>query len=283
MTDLKNLDLKRADLHIHTYYSDGQASPSDIVKAASNLGYEVISITDHDGVDGVKEAVEAGKREGVRVIPGIELAAETEEGTGFHILGYGMDIENSRFISVLSELSEKRERRNRKLLEILADMGYPLLWEDLKRQQPNDFIGKPVIARALAAEGYIKDTAEAFERGRFLGSPEARAVKKEKLNTGEAIKLITGAGGEAVMAHPIQTRGQGEPGSEEFYANIEELAKTMKREGLAGMECYHPDQSRTQTETFLDMAGRLGLYPTRGSDFHGKDYSMAERGAGVRD
>ncbi|HIU25567.1 MAG TPA: PHP domain-containing protein [Candidatus Copromorpha excrementigallinarum] len=277
MIDLRKIDLKKADLHIHTCYSDGQAAPADIVRDGAAMGYEVMAITDHDGTDGVKEALKAGSEEGITVISGIELAAETSEGIGVHILGYGMDTEERRFRKTLEELSEKRARRNRRLLEVLSEMGYPLSGEDLKRQQPNNFIGKPVIARALAAKGYIDNPREAFEEGRLLGSREAKRIKKEKLKTEEAIELIKNAGGEAVMAHPIQTRGIGLAGSDVFYENIQRLAEKMKEAGLSGMECWHPDQSPSQSEIFLGIARRLKLYPTRGSDFHGK-YYMKEQG-----
>ena len=266
---------RKVDFHIHTNYSDGQATPTDIVRRAKELGYDMIAITDHDGVDGIREALAAGEAADLKVIPGIELATETEEGIGLHILGYHIDVEEPHLKAVLAALAERREARNFKLLNILNDMGYEISWEDLKSQQPNGFIGKPVFARALAAKGYVSDYKDAFKGDRFLGSKEARQAKKEKIQASEAIELIRGAGGIAVLAHPIQTRGVGEKGSEEFYENIEKIVRRLKAQGLEGLECYHPDQNKEQSARFIELAEEYSLQITRGSDFHGLDFADA--------
>jgi len=266
-------DMLKVDFHIHTNFSDGQATPTAIVERAKELGYDMIAITDHDGVEGIREAMTAGEAVDIKVIPGIELATETEEGIGLHILGYDIDIEEPRFSSVLADLAARRERRNAKLLQILNDMGYDISYEDLHSQQPNGFIGKPIFARALAAKGYVSDYKDAFKGDRFLGSKEARQAKKEKVPAAEAIELIRGAGGIAVLAHPIQTRGIGAAGSEEFYENIETIIKRLKAQGLEGLECYHPDQDHEQSMRFIDLAEKYHLCITRGSDFHGLDFA----------
>lgn len=277
------IDIRRqkADLHIHTCYSDGEAEPASIVKTAARLGYDVIAVTDHDNFGGVREAVETGRREGLEVITGIELAAETEEGIGLHILGYGMDIDNPELAAAVGELSVRRHRRNVKLLEVLEEKGCPVSLEELESRQPGGFVGKPVIARAMVEKGYINDYKEAFEGERFFGSPEARAVRKEKLSASSAIALINGAGGTAVFAHPIQTKHIGQTGSDEFYKNIEKIIRRLKEQGLGGIECCHPDQDDMQTERFVRLAEKYGLCITRGSDFHGADFAEAEHTADI--
>ena len=169
-----------------------------------------------------------------------------------------------------------RRQRNRRLIKVLRDMGYSLSLDDLQRKHKGGFVGKPTIARALEEKGYISDYREAFRPGQFLGSMEARKIKKEKLDIENAISLITGAGGTAVMAHPIQTRHIGTPGSDEFYENIEKIITDMVDMGLKGMECYHPDQDVEQSSRFVEIAKKYGLLITRGSDFHGKDFAEAE-------
>ena len=144
----------RVDFHIHTKFSDGQASPAEIVDAAKALGYHQIAITDHDGIDGLPEALEEGRRVDLTVIPGMELATETASGTELHILGYGMDLADKTLLSAMKELSRRRAARNTKLIAALQEMGYDIFEEELRKIQPNDYIGKPVIARALIAKGY---------------------------------------------------------------------------------------------------------------------------------
>lgn len=270
------MDAYKVDFHIHTNYSDGQATPVEIVKKAKELEYDMIAITDHDGIEGIKEALIAGEAAEIKVIPGIELATETEEGIGLHILGYYFDPDDAHLRAVLAALRERRDARNHKLVQTLNEMGYEISMEDLQKAQPNGYIGKPVIARALAAKGYVSHYKEAFKRGQFLGSDECRKVKKEKVLASEAIELIKGAGGIAVLAHPIQTRGVGEPGSEEFYKNMDVIIKRLKTQGLKGLECYHPDQNHEQTMRFVEMAEKYHLHITRGSDFHGKDFADAD-------
>ena len=170
----------KVDYHIHTWFSDGAASPASIVEQAKEHGYEKIAITDHDGTDGVKEALEAGKKAGLEVIPGIELATETRDGVGLHILGYYIDIQNKLLKETLDDLKSKRETRNKRLLRLLADMGYPLSGEDLQMRPEQNFIGKPVIARALVKKGYISKPKDAFKKGVLLDSKEdAREVVKQ--------------------------------------------------------------------------------------------------------
>lgn len=264
------------DLHIHTYYSDGQASPGAIVSKAKELGYSMIAITDHDGIGGIKEALQAGKKENLKVIPGIELATGTEEGIDFHLLGYDFDIENSKFRAMIEELEEKRQERNHKLVEALNDLGYRLSFDELQRKQPRGYIGKPVIARLLQEKGYIDDYNIAFKDERFFENPHIKAVKKEKLLISEAISVIQQAGGVTVLAHPIQTKKVGKPDSEEFYTNIEDLIKSLTGLGLKGLECYHPDQNGVQTKRFIELANKYELFITRGSDFHGIDFAKAK-------
>lgn len=262
----------KVDFHIHTWFSDGSISPAELVKQAKENGYDKIAITDHDGIDGIKEAQEAGRQLGLEIIPGIELATETETGIGLHILGYYIDTENKQLLKTLDDLRKKRDARNEKLLKELERMGYPLTQEELMLRSGQTFIGKPIIARAMAAKGYIEKPKEAFAEGKLLESPAAKAIKKEKLKTSDAIGLIKGAGGIAVLAHPIQIRKFGTPGSESFYQKVDDLISHLKKDGLDGLECFHCDHSVEQAARFVEIAQRHHLRITRGSDFHGTKF-----------
>ena len=155
------------------------------------------------------------------------------------------DPDDAALNDVLTDLAEKRDQRNRRLINVLNEMGFEISLDELKVGRPGGFIGKPVIARALADKGYIKNYEEAFKGDRFFGSPEARAVKKDKLQAAKAIQLIKAAGGIAVLAHPVQTRHIGDPGSEEFYTNIEKIIRQLKTQGISGLEMCIRDRGCT--------------------------------------
>ena len=273
----------RVDFHIHTKFSDGQASPTEIVRAAKALGYEQIAITDHDGIDGLPEAFAEGEKVGLPVIAGMELATETRSGTELHILGYGMDLENEQLHTVMKTLSARRAARNTKLIAVLQEMGYDISEEELRKFQPNDYIGKPVIARALIARGYASSIPEVFQSKELLGSEKALAIRKEKLEAGKAVQLIRETGGLPVLAHPIQAKKIGKPGSEEFYENIEKIIADLAEAGLGGLECFHPDQNEEQSRRFVKLAQKYDLCISRGSDFHGKDFAEAEDTAQIEE
>ena len=271
------MDDYKVDFHIHTTASDGEATPTQIVKRAKELDYDIIAITDHDNTDGIAEATIAAEAVEIKLVPGIEIAVVTEEGTGLHMLGYNIDIENENLKQFLSKMVERRKERNEQLFKVLQDMGYDITRDDIEVGK-NDFIGKPLIARALVRKGYIDNEKQAFGK-EILGSPQCRAVKKVKPLAKDAIRIITEAGGTPVLAHPIQTRGIGRPGSEMFYNNIDKIIKRLKRQGLKGLECFHPDQDFEQSMRFVEMAEKYHLHITQGSDFHGKDFAEAEKTA----
>ena len=271
------MDDYKADFHIHTTASDGEATPTQIVRRAAELEYDMIAITDHDNTDGIAEALIAGEAVGIKVIPGIEIAVVTEEDTGLHMLGYNIDIENEGLKEFLRTMVQRRVERNEQLFQVLQGMGYDISRDDIQVGK-NDFIGKPLIARALIRKGYITEMKQAFSR-EILGSERCRQVKKVKPLAKDAIAVIREAGGTPVLAHPIQTRGIGRPGSEQFYANMDRIIGRLKRQGLKGLECFHPDMDFEQSMRFVEMAEKYHLHITRGSDFHGKDFADADKTA----
>ena len=262
---------KKRDLHIHTCYSDGACTPEEIVKKYKDGGYDEISVTDHDTLEGIGDVMAAAKCAGLKVVPGIEMATANAEGIEMHILGYGMDTENEELNKRLLVMSAAREERNEALISYLAAHGCPLTHEDLMIGKRGHYIGKPDFGRALVRKGYLAKLTDAFKPDSILNTEEARAIKKVFTLTEESISLINGAGGTPVLAHPIKIRGIGEPGSEEFYANFEKLLIHLIDSGLKGIECYHPSHSIEQAERFLALAKKYSLIVTEGSDYHGDD------------
>lgn len=258
------------DLHLHTYYSDGTMSPGDLVKLAKESGARAIAITDHDGMGGLAQGLEAGKRSGVLVIPGIELSTEDDEGIYMHILGYCFDRENEALKSEVELIRKKRAERNEKLLAALHQIGCKLTKEDLQLREGQDYVGKPTFALALARKGYVSTPKEAFQEGRFMRSDAVRSVHREKISAKRAIELIKGAGGTPVLAHPMKVSHLSRE-EDDFFERLDRQLTKLKSWGIGGMECYYNNHSPEETELLTALARKHGLLITCGSDFHGRE------------
>jgi hypothetical protein len=271
------------DLHLHTYYSDGTLSPEELVTLAQKSGTNAIAITDHDGMGGLSEGARAGKRRGVRVIPGIELSAVDDEGAYMHILGYCFDRENEELKNEVEWIRQKRVERNGKMLAALRGIGCGLSAEDLQLREGQDYIGKPTFALALLRKGYVSSTAEAFREGRFLRSDAVRSVHREKVQAKRAIELIGGAGGVPVLAHPMKVfrlarRDEAGSNSDGYFESLDRLLSKLKSWGLSGMECYYSEHQPSETKRLVLLAKKHGLLITAGSDFHGTEFEGAAVG-----
>jgi len=260
------------DLHLHTYYSDGTLSPAELVNWAHDHNLGTIAITDHDGIDGIEEATLAAKEFGIKVIPGIEISAQTDEHIGLHILGYDIDITNKPLRQACETMRKKRKIRNEQLMKALNRLGYKLEWKDLDLRSGQDYLGKPQFALAMVSKGYFKSPRDAFGQKGAFSSKEIRKIRKEKVTAAEAINIIKGAGGMAVLAHPGKISHIGEPGTPEFYDKLDNMLSELKLMGLGGLECVYPEHSDDQTIQYTIMAHKHGLKVTGGSDYHGPEF-----------
>ncbi|MDD6154376.1 MAG: PHP domain-containing protein [Eubacteriales bacterium] len=260
---------KKVDLHMHSTFSDGTYTPTELVKMRADEGYDVVAITDHDGTGGVPEALDAGKKYGVTVVPGMELGTVYRGQSEIHLLGYDFDINDEFICNKLKEIEVYRNARNRRLLGVFQEMGYDIKAEDLVRHPGQRYIAKPDFAWVFVNRGYVKDVSEAFRSPKFLANSKAARQKQMKVDVEDAIRFINKAGGKCVVAHPMKIRGQGEKGSEEFFVNLEEMLKNLKEAGLYGLECYHPSASEEDSKRLEEIAARLDLRVTKGSDYHG--------------
>lgn len=258
------------DYHIHSYYSDGALSPVKLVQKFKNEGYDEIAITDHDGIGGVKEALAAGKDYKIQVVAGVEFSTEYK-GIEMHLLGYRFDPDNEALNRRLEEIRAWRADRNERLLKVLDGMGVHIEMEELLKQNPRGYVGKPNIARVMVEKGIISSVKEAFEPGKYLKSAEADAVEKVKIDTAEAIRLILQAGGTPVLAHPVLIKNIGERNSKEFWANLEKLLRDLKKEGLKGLEVFYGKNTEEESSKSAALAAKLHLHMTSGSDYHGDD------------
>ena len=274
---------EKTDLHLHSYFSDGTMSPTALVERAVSLGQNKIAITDHDGIDGVEEAVRAGEKLGVEVVPGIEFSTSMKDGPKIHMLGYGIDIYDRRICLVLDALKDIRRERNVRLLKVLGEMGYEISAGELEQGDGRTYIGKPDIAIVMAKKGYIKDPNDAFGPGGVFSTPEVKAVKKSEIDTIDAMRLIHVVGGITVLAHPGKLKRlkktddpqqTAEKDTDDFYRAVDALVERLIVEGgLDGIECRHTDHTERDCVEFEKTAKKYNLIITGGSDYHGPEFA----------
>jgi len=247
-----------ADFHTHSTISDGRLSPTDLVDLAYRNGVRIMSLTDHDIVDGLPAAFDAASRyPDFTLVPGIEMSTDVEGGE-VHILGHFIDWQNAAFRDRLAELQESRLGRARKMVERLRELGKPVAWERVESFAGEGAVGRPHIALALVEAGHVATVAEAFDL--YISRTGPAYVEREKLLPRQVTEMISGVGGFATLAHP---REFGPPG------NVEPLVEELAREGLTGIEVYYQDYGPEEVEYLRRLADRLGLIPLGGSDYHG--------------
>ncbi len=246
------------DLHIHSTFSDGTMPPAELVALACKKGLTAISLTDHDTMAGVEPAVQAAEGLALEIVPGLEISVSHAD-ISLHILGYYMDTNNPGLNEALGRLQAGREMRNTTILERLAEQGIDVSPEDLRRVSPSGQTGRPHIARVMLEKGAVWSMQEAFAR--YLGRGACAYVSRTVLSSAEAIRIIRGAGGIAVLAHPLQ-----------LDSTLEKLPSFLKELvplGLAGLEGYYPTHSAKIRRKIMEIASEFGLLLTGGSDFHG--------------
>ena len=246
-----------ADLHIHSTVSDGRLSPTDLMDLAYRNGVRVISLTDHDIVDGLPEAFETvGRYEDFTLIPGIEMSTDVP-GNEVHILGHFIDWQNEGFRTRLGALQESRVGRARKMVDRLGELGKPVDWERVQ-SFAEGAVGRPHIALALVEAGHVASVNEAFDL--YISRTGPAYVERDHLEPEEVVALINSVDGLATLAHPRELLAAG---------GLDDLLKRLKGAGLTGMEVYYQDYSGDEVANFKNIADRFGLLSLGGSDYHG--------------
>lgn len=243
-----------ADLHLHTTASDGRLTPSQLVHLCARRGLRVIAITDHDTTAALEEALETARLyPGLTVIPGIEFSTDIP-GTEVHLLAYFIDHRSPALQEVLARFRQGRVERARRMVERLAQLGYPLEWDRVVALAGEASLGRPHIALAMVEKGYVATPKEAFER--FLGRNGPAYVEREKLPPEEAVRLALRFHGLPVLAHPNEVQG------------VEEVLPPLVRAGLVGLEVYYGNYDGATQQRLLALAHHYHLLPTGGSDYH---------------
>jgi len=243
-----------ADLHLHTNRSDGSYEPAELVRLAHKLRLDAIAVTDHDTVAAVEEAVAEGERLGLRVIPGVELSTLYGDADT-HIVGLFVDHTNAELLELIGRAAEERRRRLVRITELLSENGIDVSAEEILDEAAGGTVGRVHLAEALMKQGTTNSISEGFLR--YLGKDRPAFVEKWSPAPEECCRVIHRANGVAVLAHPG-----------DFID--EAKVKGLIDAGCRALEAYYPGYSRAVTETYLRLAGELGVGVSGGSDCHGR-------------
>jgi predicted metal-dependent phosphoesterase TrpH len=234
------------------------------VAKAANRGIEVLGITDHDTTAGLPAALAEARRQGIAVVPGVEIStlSDNEE---LHLLGYFVDIDNSDLQAMLTLTREARRERAQQMLARLASFGLPVDWKRvLEIAGESRAIGRPHVAASLLEAGHVSSWDEAFDL--WIGRSRPAYVERYKLSPEDAIELVRGSGGLTVLAHPFIYNRAGE---RRAGLNLRQWLPRLRDAGLDGIEVYYPNYPRQACRELLAMAIHYGLVISGGSDYHG--------------
>jgi predicted metal-dependent phosphoesterase TrpH len=254
----------RIDLHAHSSASDGTERPAEVIRAAAAAGLDVVALTDHDTTAGWAEAL-AARPPGLTVVPGVEFSCVRYEPDGrrvsLHLLAYLVDPDDAALQAEWRRLRDSRRTRGAAMVAHLAADGYPISWEQVSALAGGGSVGRPHLARAFVDAGVVPDVDTAFRD--LLSSRQQYYLRKADTEVFDALRLILGAGGLPVFAHPMARR-RGPVVSDETIV-------ALAAAGLVGMEVDHPDHGPEDRAHAAALAGELDLVPTGSSDYHGSN------------
>jgi len=264
--------MQAIDLHVHSTFSDGTLTPTQLVDLALRSNLEAFALTDHDTTDGIAEAIKASKDKDIEVVPGIEFSTEYN-GKDIHILGYYINPYKQDFAQKVAEFRDSRETRNKKMCKKLNEMGFDIDYDSFISEFPDCVITRAHYAKYLINHGYIKSIEEAFEK--YIGDDCPGFIPREKISPAQAVSLILECNGIPVLAHPILYKYSD--------AALETLVSELKRAGLKGIETIYSTYSSDEEKLIRKLANKYKLIITGGSDFHGSNKPYLSLGCGRGD
>lgn len=246
-----NFKSKKIDLHLHSSFSDGAYTPSQLVQKLATAGLDAFALTDHDTTKGLSEAAKAAEEAGLEFVPGIEISV-VEKKREIHILGY-YPAKLHLLEDNLTELRNQRFIRMEKTVRSLQMSGFKISAAEVIAEAGQAAPGRMHLARILLRKKYVHSVEEAFSL--YLGFNRPAYVQRKTFSLSETIKLLIDCHAIPVFAHP---------GAEGLS-----ILKTLIPHGLMGIEVFHPDHSSNQVRQTMHLAEENKLLITGGSDFHG--------------
>lgn len=254
------------DLHVHTTASDGQYTPTQIIQKAADRNITTIAITDHDTVAGLEEGKKAAKEHGIRFVPGVELNINFPTGE-FHLLGLGLQKISPSFNQMIETLVKNRDLRNEQIINNMQKDGIDITFEEIQNDFPNTIIGRPHFAAELVKKKVVKTRQQAFDI--YLAKGRKWYVERVGSNLDEAIVAIKECGGIPIIAHPMSLYLS--------WGKLPDAIKDFYERGVMGLEAFHPGARVTECLRLEELAKKLGMLITGGSDFHGEQIRTDRR------
>ena len=246
--------MRYADLHTHTYHSDGTRSPKEVVDVALAHGIELLSISDHDNLAAYHEIRAYAADVGVTLIPGVELSCGYG-GVDVHVLAYAFDPRDERIEERLQQFRDARQRRGQRMADRLTSLGYRIDPKRIDAIADGGAVGRPHVARALVEAGYVATISDAFDK--LIGTGKPGFVDKERFEIEDAVAMIRSAGGVTSIAHPT------------LYPDHGRIVPLLLDAGIDAVEVLHPAVDENHRERYTHLARARGKFITGGSDDHG--------------
>jgi predicted metal-dependent phosphoesterase TrpH len=264
------------DLQIHSNYSDGSNSPTELVQLAKELDLHAIALTDHDTVEGIPEFLQAGEQFGINTVPGVEISVDTDLPANGHVhmLGLFVDSQDRELRQKLDFLRNHRIIRAEKMVKKLNNLGIDTSFSEVLEEAGEGSIGRPHIAKILLKKGYVSTLQSSFYK--YIGKGRPAFVEKVKFRENEAIQMIKDSGGLAILAHPHIMN----------YPNLDKmLQKVLELQacGLDGVEVYYPGMPVKVVQALTTLVEEHDLLISGGSDFHGENKEGISMGSGRGD
>ncbi len=258
------------DLHTHSSFSDGSDTPTELLDRAASARLRAVALTDHDTLEGIPEAQFAADRNGIELIPGTELSLDYDKG-GMHLLVLWLEPVSGPLQDRLAGLQVGRDERNARIVDRLNELGLTITLEEVLEEAGEGSVGRPHIAAVMMRRGHVDSMEQAFTE--YLGNGKQAYVGRERLGPREAIQLARASGGVPILAHP-HTLGI------DNRFEMADLLADLCAHGLIGIECHYGTYPADGRTGMVALAGRFGLLPSGGSDYHGTYKSDVGLGLG---
>lgn len=255
--------MTEVDLHLHTTFSDGTLTPTQLIRLCASKGLKVIAISDHDSTEGLNEANQAMLEfPEMELIHAVELSTDVPRAE-IHLLGYYVNMEDRSFQTILSQFRSGRLDRGKEMVERLNEIGLNITWEQVETIADGASIGRPHIAAALVESGYVEYPKDAFDK--YIGRNGIAYVERIRVTPVEAVEILVKNGALPVMAHPSYYSDSSQAND---FSDLKSALFELKEAGLVGMEVHYKDYSPNLIMELQNIAGELELIPCGGTDYH---------------